>query len=366
MTRNEATRPRTTPVRRVAVAMAAGTAVAVAAGAVLTLAALGPDTSASASARTTAAGSPAPARFTRGSVGWRCGPRIRGASQLGPRAYRNAQLSVPGSWLVESQQQLWCAFPRSGMIFAGVEPRLPKSIGCGLTASVAWIVPAGHIPRGIGHRRPSAVINGIRVYRLPSGKGSVVYLVPELGVRVGARGPSARRVLATLTRSPLSVVIGRGSGAVPARWTRRRFGGVFFAVPRSWSLQRADQWATCGTGLVPDTLLLIRATRPPLVLPCPFSIPTASADQAQPGLTVVSGKYAAESVGQSFLRRCRERRGVRICLSTVTGEGGFFSGVLIFSVSRPHHEGVTYFLLGLSGSATAARTVFDSVTADPR
>jgi hypothetical protein len=253
------------------------------------------------------------------------------------------------------------------MISAGLEPRLPTSIGCGLTASVAWIVPAGHIPRGIGHRRPTAVIHGIRVYRLPSGKGSMAYLVPELGVRVGARGPGALRVLATLTRSPLSAVLERGSaGQVPASWTWRRFGGVLFAAPRSWSLQRADQWATCGTGLVPDALLLIRATRPPLILPCPFTIPTASADETQPGLTAVSGKYAAESVGQSFFRRCREQRGVRICLSTVTGEGGFFSGVLIFSVTRPHHEGATYFLLGLSGSGTTARTVFGSITANPR
>jgi hypothetical protein len=322
-------------------------AVAVAAGAAVALAALGPGTGASASARSTRAGSQAWA-------GWVSVP------------YRNAQLSVPGSWLVESQQQLWCAFPRSGMIFAGVPARLPKSLGCGLTASLAWIVPAGHIPRGLEHRRPSAVIHGIRVYRLRSGGGSVAYLVPELGVRVGARGPSARRVLATLTRSPLSVVLGHGSaGPVPRGWTWRRFGGVTFAAPRSWRLQHADQWATCGTGLVPDSLLLIRATRPPLVLPCPATIPTASADQGQPGLTAVSGKYAAESVGQNFLRRCREQHGVRICLSTVTGQGGLFGGVLIFSVSPPHHHAPTYFLLGLSGSGTAARTVFGSITARP-
>ncbi len=117
---------------------------------------------------------------------------------------------------------------------------------------------------------------------------------------------------------------------------------------------------------MPDTLLLIHATRPPLVLPCPATIPTASADQAQPGLTVVSGKYAAESVGQTFLHRCREQHSLRICLSSVTGEGGSFSGVLIFSVSRGHHDAATYFLLGLSGSGTAARTVLGSITTDPR
>jgi hypothetical protein len=248
------------------------------------------------------------------------------------------------------------------MIFVGVKPGFPKGFGCGPTASLAWILPAGQVPQGIRHRRPTAVINGIPVYSLPSGKGSVLYLVPELGVRAGARGRLAPRVLATLTRSPLSVVRRRGPAApVPASWTWRQFGGVRFATPRSWSLQRENQWATCGTGLVPRTLLLVDATKPPLYLPCPYRIPAATAFQAQPGLTVVTGKYATLSVGQNYAS-CQPRRGVRICLSTVTGQGGFLSGVLIFSVSRPQHT-PTFFLLGLSGTGASARAIFDSIRA---
>ena len=180
------------------------------------------------------------------------------------------------------------------MIFAGARPGFPEGMGCRLTASLAWIVPAGPIPPGIGQRRPTAVIHGIPVYELRSGPGSVLYLVPGLGVRAGARGPLARRVLATLTWSPLAVVLRRGrAGPVPASWAWHRFGGVRFAAPRSWSLQRDNQWATCGTGLVPRSLLLIDATLPPLALPCPYPFPTAAAEQARPGLTVVTGKYAA-------------------------------------------------------------------------
>jgi len=276
--------------------------------------------------------------------------------------YRNAQLSVPGSWLVETAQQLSCGFSQpGGMIFAGIRPKLPQGLGCGLSASLAWIVPSGHIPQGIRHRRPSAVIHGIPVYRLASDKGSVLYLVPDLGVRVGARGPKARHVLDTLTRSPLSVVLRRGpAGRVPASWARGRFGGVRFASPRSWSFLHEDQWGTCGTGVVPRSLVLIDATRPPLYLPCPYAIPTAAAYKAQPGLTVVTGKYAAKSVGETYVS-CRVRYGVRICLSSVTGRGGFLSGVLIFSVARPHRHARTFFLLGLSGSGTRARAIFDSI-----
>ena len=278
-----------------------------------------------------------------------------------PVPYQQAQLSVPGMWLVESPRQLWCGPPFHGMIFVGIRPKFPKSTGCHLTASLAWILPAGPVAPGIRHGKPTAVIHGIPVYALPAGPGYVRYQVPELGVRVGARGPLARRVLATLTRSPLSVVLRPGpAGPVPASWIWRRFGGIRFAVPRSWSPQHENQWATCGTGLVPRSLLLIDATRPPAILPCPFPIPTAAAQQAQPGLTVVTGKYAARSVAEDFAH-CRVRRGAEICLSTVTGQGGFYSGVLIFSVSWPQRHPATYFLLGLHGTGAIARAVFDSV-----
>ena len=278
--------------------------------------------------------------------------------------YRRAQLSVPGLWLVETPGQISCEPRTKGMIFAGTRPRIPKTVtGCHLTASLAWIVPAGPIPAGIRHRRPAAVLHGIRVYRMPAGPGAVLYLVPGLGVRVGARGPLARRVLATLTRSPLSVVLRNGpAGGAGASWIWHRFGGVRFAVPRSWRLQRQHQWATCGTGIVPRSVVLIDATRPPAALPCPYSFPTAAGEQGQPGLTVVTGKYAAKSVAARFAR-CRVRRDVRICLSAVTGQGGFASGALIFSVSRPHQRPAAFFLLGLSGSGIRARAIFASIRA---
>ena len=248
------------------------------------------------------------------------------------------------------------------MIFSGARPGIPKTTGCGLTASYAWILPAGHIAQRIRHRKPTAVINGIRVYRRPSGPNSVFYLVPELGVRVGAHGPLRMRVLATLNRSPLSVVLGKGkASSVPVGWARHQFGGVRFAAPRTWHRHSQTQWATCGTGVVPGSLVLIDAVKPPLALPCPFPLPDAAALAAQPGLTAVTGEFAARSVGEHFTR-CQLRHRARICLAAVTGRGGFLSGVLIFSVARPHHHPAAFFLLGLSGSGARARTIFDSMT----
>jgi hypothetical protein len=281
-----------------------------------------------------------------------------------PVPYRRAQLSVPGLWLVETPGQVSCQPRSQGMIFVGTRPRIPKTVtGCHLAPSLAWIVPAGHIPAGIRHRQPTAVLHGIPVYRVPARPGAVAYLAPALGVRVGARGPLARRVLGTLTRSPLSVVLRHGpAGQAAASWIWHRFGGVRFAVPRSWPLQREHRWATCGTGIVPRSLLLIDATQPPAVLPCPYPFPTAADEQGVPGLTAVTGKYAAKSVGEHFAR-CRIHGDLRICLSTLTGQGGFASGALIFSVSRPHQRPAVFFLMGLSGSGTWARAIFGSVRA---
>jgi hypothetical protein len=278
-----------------------------------------------------------------------------------PVPYQDAQLSVPGSWLVEAPQQLQCGLGDwDGMIFAGVTPGFPKGWNCGVTASLAWILPAGKIPPGLTRRKPTTVIGGIPVYRLTSAKGSTAYLVPELGVRIGARGKLAARVLATLTRSPLDVVLERASQAnVPAGWIWEQFGGLEFTAPRSWSLQSEDQWSTCGTGLWPGALMLVDATKPPLYAPCPLQLQNAGHDAAEPGLVAVTGKYAAESVGESY-NSCQSRPGVRICLSAVTGQGGLMAGVLIVSAARPQQAAI-YFLLGLSGSGATARAVFDSI-----
>ena len=246
------------------------------------------------------------------------------------------------------------------MIFAGASPRLPKGLGCSLTARMAWIAPAG---RAAGNRASPAHRSDPRHSGLPGARRDRVCAVS--GPRAGRarRGARAAGRAGSLHADQVATVGRAQPGAaspVPAGWTWAGSGPVRFATPPSWNLQRARRWATCGTGLVAGTLLRIDAIRPPLALPCPYRIPTASAGEAQPGLVVVTGKYAAQSVGQHY-DRCQSRRGVRVCLSSVTGQGGLLSGVLIFSVSGPHNA-VTYFLLGLSGSRTA-RTIFRSISA---
>src|SRR5258708_4672315 len=148
---------------------------AVAAAAMVAAAALWPVSGALASPRAMPGGAPAAAGVSGPGPG---AGRLAGGTGVrarwGPGPYLDAQLSVPGRWLVEAPGQFWCAPPSwsRGMIFAGITPRIPKGAGCGLTANRAWIVPAGHVRPGARHRGPTAVIHGIRVYRLPAGPGS--------------------------------------------------------------------------------------------------------------------------------------------------------------------------------------------------
>jgi hypothetical protein len=304
--------------------------------------------------------SPGPIR-SKASVLYAKPPRVP-STRWTPVPFQRAQLSVPRDWFVESKDFFSCYGKSAGMIFAGIKPHIPKSGDCDRTTNFAWIVPAGHIPPGISHRKPTAVINGLPVYRVPSPNGSVVYLVPRLGVRVGAHGRLAKRVLATLNRSALAAVLAKGPDSpVPAHWVGREFGGVKFATPRGFQVSRAIQWATCGTGVDPHSLDLINAKKPPAALPCPYPLATAGGIEAVHGLTVVTGKFAAKSVAESY-RRCELRSGTRICLSTGTGAGGLLGSVLIFSVSKPGHHPRTFLLLGLPATGAQARAIFDSIS----
>jgi hypothetical protein len=302
--------------------------------------------------------SAAPARPLRAATSTKEPARPPGV----PVTFQRAQLSVPGGWFVEGAQQFVCPGKSGGMIFAGIKPRIPKGAGCRLTASFAWIVPAGRVPAGISHRKPTAVINGLPVYRVAGAGKSVVYLVPRLGVRVGAHGRLAKSILATLARSPLDVVLARGPvSPVPAHWVRREFGGVKFATPRDWHLDRETQWEACGTGISPRGLLLVNAKKKSFPLPCPFPVPIARGIQAVPGLVVITGKFAAQAFSEHY-PSCIRRHGTKICLSAETGVGGLFGGVLIFTVSRPHHHAKTFLELGLSETGGRARAIFDSIS----
>lgn len=105
-------------------------------------------------------------------------------------------------------------------------------------------------------------MNGIPVY---VEAGGLTYFVPLLDVDVHASGPSVRRVLHTLTWSPLAVTLHKAPPSVPASWRWHRFAGLRFAAPPNWP-RVTSQWSVEGRpGVVPGVAPgIYRASRLPL------------------------------------------------------------------------------------------------------
>jgi hypothetical protein len=118
------------------------------------------------------------------------------------------------------------------------------------------------LPPGEGqtHNR-TGQINGIRVLGVRSvARGYSSFLAPTMHVLITVRGPLANKVLGTLTRSPLSVVLGRGTRlAVPDSWRRHNFLGVSFATPGGWALVRDGHWG-CPYSMASAKVVLIPAS----------------------------------------------------------------------------------------------------------
>src|SRR5215472_11591116 len=174
----------------------------------------------------------------------------------------------------------------------------------------------GHVPGVVflGEKAPKKTFRGQNCGRLPA---TVVQLLPDrsarLRVRVTARGPLADRVIGTLTRSPRSVVLARGPEfAVPRGWRWHEFGGIRFATPAAWAVQRYHSWGGCGFNVVANTVWLNDATRL-AVASCPGPLETEGGTAANPGIEVSSGRYG--DAGFTPARAaCRRTAGVRVCV----------------------------------------------------
>jgi hypothetical protein len=195
-------------------------------------------------------------------------------------------------------------------------------------------------------------INGIAVTRVPiaaAPPGSVSYAVPALHVVVTARGPLARRVLATLTRSPLSVVLAPGPRfAVPAGWAWHEAGGIRFAAPAHWALVRNGFWPCAMTS---DSVLIIPARNRQMPRCALSPVPPT----AQSGVIVAVGRSVVARA--SGYDACRRLDALRACYSTSLHQFGMFD----LAVFAPGRQRGTLVEIGLAGSGAVARTIFDSI-----
>lgn len=179
-----------------------------------------------------------------------------------PVAFGNAQISIPATFDVTPLEREPCVngLFRPGMLFLGMAPKSAKCLVA--RRAVRPRVTLVHLryltrPKTAWSKESAFRVNGVNVYSgngddpwlsLYGTRGHVYdYLVPVLGTELSAVGPLAAKVVGTLTVSPRVVALHAGPApSVPSSWREIMFGGVEFAAPRSWHIDRtsAAEWFT--------------------------------------------------------------------------------------------------------------------------
>lgn len=275
-----------------------------------------------------------------------------------PVSYRDAQVSVPSSWLVENGRYRPCGFSRPpGIVYLGASAagQSPVRTTCPRAGGVVSMAPLSVSARAAW--RANAEINGLPAARHVSPAGALRYQVPALGLVLAVRGPLAGRIVATLTRSPLSVVLAPGPApAVPVSWRWFRFGGIAFAAPAGWAVRRTGLLAGCPyEELTADTVQLRNVPilpGVPIGLECNYVPPTAGVRAGKPGIAVGTGLKVRVSHG-----RCFSLQGMRACQVSYQ----YASSLLDLVVYPPGRARPDTVLIGLAGTGATARTILDSI-----
>ena len=277
-----------------------------------------------------------------------------------PVAYRGGQISVPSNWFVEIPPGITCGQHDPGRVFIAESARVPAEMGCGdadnvitIRAAAATAIPHAH----------TETINGVTVELGWSvHDDQTTYLERGLGLDIGASGPLAHDVLATITHSPLSVVLNSSDLAAPATWRRVTFGGLQFAVPPQWRTEHVSWWGGCPSNLARDVLVL--STAQTLSTPgCPAPLSTAGYSAGMPGMVVGAGPQIHD--GHLRGETCRTTNGVRICIDPSPLRAGYPQGrglqILSASVYLPGQQQPDQIEIGLNGSGLTPAQIFDSI-----
>jgi hypothetical protein len=271
-----------------------------------------------------------------------------------PVAYGNAQISVPTDWQVSGRPV--CGRVDHGYVVIGTAStslavRNPRCKQASNMAAIQ-VLPAD---QGQTHRR-TGQINGIPLLGVrPVARGYASFLAPTLHVVITVRGPLATKVLGTLTRSPLSVVLAPGPQfPVPRSWRWHDFGGIRFATPAQWRTIKSRIWYPCWWVMTSAwAVKLIKATRA-VAFHCVPPPDIAGAMRPRDGVVVGAGRYAA--LYQPASLGCRSLHGLSACLA-MPGPGR----LLELAVYVPGRHKPTVVDVGLTGNGAEARTIVESI-----
>jgi hypothetical protein len=267
------------------------------------------------------------------------------------------QISVPSSWQVSESS---CAGDEPSAVFVNVQPTL--GVECSLPANA---IEMTNWPSGPVSHAEQTIINGVPVREglVRTGR-STTLVVSALGIEVRLAGPLSARVLATLTRSPLSVVLNSSVRSMPVGWTPVIFGGLRMSVPAGWKIQRTDYWGGCPGDNISPNVLELNTAQVLLAPPCVAPLSTAGALAARPGMVIFAGPLVK---GPPVDATCFTRDGLRICVDPPPPPtGGEIPGrelnLLTAQVTVPGQRVVDQVELGLTGTGMTPLQVFDSLT----
>ena len=296
-----------------------------------------------------------------------------------PVAFGDAQVSVPSDFPIVYPGQ---GFPCKGALASGLGGLLVDAPP-GFTfhclverhPTMVFLVSVRKPPSVAFVQKKSTMLNGVRVYRLLTAVTYVGYYAASLGVEVIAQGPLARRILATLTRSPRAVALASGSApAVPPDWKTLTYQGLAFAAPAWWPVTRTFYnygidtpcASSPGVGFVDGGVgggeVVLSTDRFPVALSCaarrnPGPVYPGDGVEVDAGSKTLS-ELAMEGLYLSFSAHCLDLHGLTACPATSPAYS-----VLVLRVTVPRRAKPVYVSIGLSGDGIVARTILYSLRA---
>jgi len=290
-----------------------------------------------------------------------------------PVAYGDAQISVPAAFAVVYRANGLCQIEMpAGVIVVGAPVRY---YGCEGTRT-SYLDPTLMSIRFEGtlggtDSEAHKTINGITVFTTPDRvRVNAIFLsnyeVPSLGVEISAGGYLARRVLATLTRSPRTVALESSPApAIPPGWHAVTFRGLTFDSPPSWTVTRTavtgkDVGRPCspsGVSFITTEVAFSTDRQPFPIAFCPILL----YQRPQPpddGVEVDAGGTFQFPVPLSFSAPCLHLHSLTVCPATSPDYS-----ILFLKVTVPGHATPVIVSIGLAGNGTVARTILYSLRA---
>jgi len=279
----------------------------------------------------------------------------------------DAQVSVPASFSVYYPGQDVCElFSTPGAVFVAPSPTTMICPGHP-HATFVLLVRTRQKPAVYAGEQPT-ILNGVPIYLGPSGLSFVTHFAPSLGVDVTANGPLARRIVNTLTRSPLAVARESGSApSAPPGWHSVSFRGLSFKAPRSWpvtptAVTGREVGRLCATSGVTFITTRVALSTDRQRFPIAFC-PAFLYQGLQPPENGVEVDGGSENgfpfpVALSFSKHCLDLHGLTACPATSPAYS-----ILFLRVTGPSLPKPVLVSIGLAGNGMVARTILYSLRA---